>query len=241
LMGIVETIQELLAGSSLPVLSALLLGLLVSLSPCPLATNVAALAYLGKQATSPAGSVVSGMAYALGRALSYSVVAALLVFAGLEAGRLSWVLQDAGQYLLGPVLVVAGLVVLGVISLPVPAGVGHRLASRLAASGWIGALALGGLFALAFCPYSAALFFGVLIPLALASPGGMTLAPVFAVGTALPVLLGVLLLSAGVSSLARWASSTAGFEPLLRRVAGVTLVAVGIYSTWSGLTAGWQW
>jgi cytochrome c-type biogenesis protein len=240
-MGVVEAIQDLLTGSNLPVITAFLLGLLVSLSPCPLATNVAALAYLGKQAASPAESMVSGASYALGRALSYSLVAALLVFVGLEASRLSWLLQDAGQYLLGPVLVAAGLAVLGVISLPVPGGVGHRLASRLAASGWIGALALGALFALAFCPFSAALFFGVLIPLALASPGGMTLAPVFAVGTALPVLLGVFVLSAGVSSLARWASSTASLEPILRRAAGLTLVAVGIYSTWSGVSAGWQW
>ncbi len=235
-MGLVEAIQELLAGSSLPVLSAFLLGLLVSLSPCPLATNVAALAYLGKQATSSEESLVSGFMYAAGRALSYSLVAALLVTVGLEASRVSWLLQDAGQYLLGPVLILAGLVVLGVISLPVPVGLGGRVADRLAEGGWMGALGLGALFALAFCPYSAALFFGVLIPMALRSPAGLTLAPVFALGTALPVLLGVLLLSAGVSQLARWANSTRSFEPFLRRAAGLVLVGAGLYSTWMGLS-----
>lgn len=236
MMGLVEGIQELLAGSGLPVLSAFLLGLLVSLSPCPLATNVAALAYLGKQAASSEESLVSGFMYAAGRALSYSLVAALLVTVGLESSRVSWLLQDAGQYLLGPVLIVAGLVVLGVVSLPIPDGVGSRMAERLAASGWIGALGLGALFALAFCPYSAALFFGVLIPLALGSPGGIALAPVFALGTALPVLLGVVLLAAGVSQLARWANSTRSFEPVLRKAAGIVLVGAGLYSTWAGLS-----
>ena len=233
-MGLVESIQELLAGTSLPVLSAFLLGLLVSLSPCPLATNVAALAYLGKQATRPEESVVSGFMYAVGRALSYSLVAALLVAAGLEASRVSWLLQDAGQYLLGPVLILSGLVVLGTISLPVPEGIGNRAAERLAEGGWIGALGLGALFALAFCPYSAALFFGVLIPLALRSPGGIALAPVFALGTAAPVLLGVLILATSVSQLARWANSTRKVEPLLRRVSGFLLVGAGIYAGWMG-------
>lgn len=234
-MGLVESIQELLAGSSLPVLSAFLLGLVVSLSPCPLATNVAALAYLGKQATRPEESILSGFMYAAGRALSYSLVAALLVYAGLEASRLSWFLQDLGQYLLGPVLILAGLVVLGVLSLPLPEGLGNKVAERLTAGGWAGALGLGALFALAFCPYSAALFFGVLIPLALASPGGVALAPAFALGTAVPVLLGVVLLATGVSQLTRWANSTRGFEPLLRTAAGFVLVGAGLYSTWSGL------
>lgn len=151
-MGIVEGIQELLAGSGLPALSAFLLGLLVSLSPCPLATNVAALAYLGKQAARPEESLVSGFMYAAGRALSYTLVAGLLVLAGLEASRVSWLLQDAGQYLLGPVLILAGLVVLGILSLPLPEGVGSQVAERLAEGGWAGALGLGALFALAFCP-----------------------------------------------------------------------------------------
>jgi len=235
-MGLVEGIQELLAGSSLPVLSAFLLGLLVSLSPCPLATNVAALAYLGKQAARPEESLVSGFMYAAGRALSYTLVAGLLVLAGLEASRVSWLLQDAGQYLLGPVLILAGLVVLGILSLPLPEGVGSQVAERLAEGGWAGALGLGALFALAFCPYSAALFFGVLIPMALRTPTGVALAPVFALGTALPVLVGVVLLAAGVSQLARWADSTRSFEPFLRRAAGLVLVGAGLYSIWSGLS-----
>lgn len=235
-MGLVESIQELLAESSLPVLSAFLLGLLVSLSPCPLATNVAALAYLGKQATRPEESLLSGFMYAAGRAISYSLVAALLVTVGLEASRVSWLLQDAGQYLLGPVLIVSGLVVLGVVSLPIPEGAGSQVAERLAAGGWAGAMALGALFALAFCPYSAALFFGVLIPMALRSPAGVALAPVFALGTALPVLVGMVLLAAGVSQMARWANSTRSFEPFLRRTAGFVLLGAGLYSTWAGLS-----
>jgi cytochrome c-type biogenesis protein len=233
-MGMVETVQELLAGTDVPVMSAVLLGLLVSLSPCPLATNVAALAYLGKQASSSQGSLLGGLMYALGRTISYTLLAGVLVYTGLEASRLSWLLQDAGQYLLGPVLLIAGLIVLELLPLPVPSGLGSRVAGRLAEGGWIGALGLGAVFALAFCPYSAALFFGVMIPLALGSAGGIALAPAFALGTSIPVLLGVFLLATGVSQLTRWANSTRSIDPYLRRGSGFLLLGAGVYAGWTG-------
>jgi len=234
-MGLVEGIQELLASTNVPLLSAFLLGLLVSLSPCPLATNVAALAYLGKDAGRPMDTLAAGVLYTAGRAASYALLAGLMVALGLEAGRLAWLLQDVGQYLLGPILLVAGLMVLEVVPLPLLPGLAEGLPERLADSGWLGAFAIGAFFALAFCPYSAALFFGVLIPMALSTPGGIALAPAFALGSALPVFVGVALLVAGVSWLTAWANSTRRVEPHLRRAAGVALVGAGVYATWQGL------
>ena len=236
-MSLTLPIQELFATSTLPLLSAFLLGLLVALSPCPLTTNLAALAYIGRRSAEPAVVFYSGALYTLGRMASYTVLTALLVLVGIEASGVAGPLQDVGQYALGPLLVLAGLVVLGVVPLSLPAGFGARLgaAERLAERGPLGAFGLGALFALAFCPYSAALFFGVLLPLALASSGGVALAPAFALGTGLPVLVAALLLSAGVTRLAGWFEATTRVEPLLRWLAGLTFVGAGVYSIAAGL------
>jgi cytochrome c-type biogenesis protein len=225
-------IQELFAGSSVPVLSAFLLGLLVAVSPCPLTTNIAALAYIGRSATEPVVVFYSGALYTLGRMASYTLLIAFLVLVGIEASGLAGPLQDVGQYLLGPLLVLTGLVVLGVVpfSLPARLGVWVGAGEKLAERGPLGAFGLGAIFALAFCPYSAALFFGVLLPLALSSSGGVALAPAFALGTGLPVLVAALALSAGVTRLADWFEVTTRVEPVLRWAAGLTFVGVGFYS-----------
>ncbi|MGQ9674851.1 MAG: aromatic aminobenezylarsenical efflux permease ArsG family transporter [Chloroflexota bacterium] len=230
-MNPVTAIQDLLASSGIPVLSAFLLGLLVALSPCPLSTNLAALAYIGRRATEPGYVLTAGTLYTAGRVASYTALAALLVMVGLEAGRLSWFLQDVGQYLLGPILVVVGLVVLEIVPVRLPAALSAHagLGERLAVSGLGGAFGLGALFALAFCPYSAAIFFGALMPLALASSGGVALAPAFAVGTGLPVLAAALLLTAGVSTMAAWFDATKRVEPLLRRVTGLVFIVAGLF------------
>jgi len=232
-----QPIQDLFAGSSLPVISAFLLGLLVAVSPCPLTTNIAALAYIGRRATEPAAVFYFGALYTFGRMASYTTLVVVLVLVGLETSGVSWALQDVGQYLLGPLLILAGLVALGVLPLRLPVGLSGqtKLSERLAEAGPAGAFGLGVLFSLAFCPYSAALFFGALLPLALGPSGGIALAPAFALGTGLPVLVAALLLSAGVAPLARWFEATARVEPILRRVAGIVFLAAGLYSASSWL------
>ena len=232
-------IQDLMATSGMPLLSAFLLGLLVAVSPCPLSTNLAALAYIGRRATEPGQVLYFGAFYTVGRMVSYSALTALLVLLGLEVSRVATLLQDAGQYLLGPLLIVAGLVSLGLLPLRLPSALGVRvgLGQRLAEAGPAGALGLGALFALAFCPYSATLFFGALLPLALGPAGGLMLAPAFAVGTGLPVLVAAFLLSIGVVGLARWFEATARLERWLRRLMGLLLVIAGLYasSAWLAL------
>jgi len=212
-------------------------GVILALSPCPLTTNLAALAYIGRRATEPTAVLYSGTLYTLGRMASYTLLISLLVVVGIEASALAGPLQDVGQYVLGPLLVLAGLVVLGVVPIPLPTGLGARVGAgeKLAERGPFGALGLGALFALAFCPYSAALFFGALLPLALASSGGVALAPAFALGTGLPVLVTALLLSAGVTRLADWFEATARLEPILRWLAGLAFVGAGAYSIAAGL------
>ena len=155
--------------SALPLVSALWFGILTSISPCPLATNIAATTYIGKQVESRYGSVIAGLAYTLGRALAYIAVSFAVVAGLFSIPGVSMFLQQYMNRLLGPLLILVGLLLANVIPLRLPEMglMNSGLAGRLSRSGALGAVFLGVLFALSFCPVSAALFFGSVIPLAL--------------------------------------------------------------------------
>ena len=156
---------ELLAGIG----SAIWLGILTSISPCPLASNVAAVSYLGRQAAKPRRVLLAGLAYSAGRALTYVFVGWLVVASILSVPGVSYFLQQRMNQVLGPLLVLIGVGIIGWLPVRLPAtGFGDEWRERVAARGILGAAALGILFALSFCPVSAGLFFGGLIPLAAA-------------------------------------------------------------------------
>jgi cytochrome c biogenesis protein CcdA len=178
-------VTELLAGAA----TALWLGILTSISPCPLATNIAAVSYVGTQVDRPRRVLWSALLYALGRAVAYVAVGGLLVLGLLSAPALSHGLQRWMGVALGPLLIVTGLVLLGAIRLPLAGrGVSPALQRRVDRLGLPGAALLGFVFALSFCPISAALFFGSLLPLALESRSAILLPSAYGVGTAVPVL-----------------------------------------------------
>jgi cytochrome c biogenesis protein CcdA len=169
---------------NIPALSALLLGLITAISPCPLATNIAALGYVSRRATERRYAVITGALYTLGRMFSYSVIGVIIIVAGLEIPGVASFLQDFGEQALGPILIVVGAIMLTANRISFGRGGGRlsALGAKVADWGMIGGFLLGTLFAFAFCPYSAALFFGVLIPLALKSAGGVALPAVYAIG-----------------------------------------------------------
>ena len=68
-----EWLQALLDNSSTPVLTAFLLGLLTAISPCPLATNIAAIGYIGKDIEDRRRVFLSGLLYTAGRIVAYTV------------------------------------------------------------------------------------------------------------------------------------------------------------------------
>ncbi|MFA5256797.1 MAG: aromatic aminobenezylarsenical efflux permease ArsG family transporter [Opitutales bacterium] len=212
--------------------SALWLGVLTSISPCPLATNVAAVGVLSRRLDSRGRALAGVFAYTVGRALAY-VILALLIVAGLASmPSLSSFLRNDIVPFVGPVLLLAGIAVMGWIALPFDfhAG-GPVLARRLLGLGLIGEFLLGVLFALSFCPVSAALFFGSLMPLALpsAAPGLVVL--IYGVGTALPVgIIAVLLvLSAGTAAMVMGRLQSA--RMCMTRVTGLLILVVGAYLT----------
>jgi len=226
--GIMPQLSE---GVNIPVLAALFLGLLTAISPCPMATNIAAIAYVSRRVTDRRYAVMTAALYTLGRMISYSVLGILIIVAGLEIPGIASFLQDFGEQILGPLLIVVGLIMLNIDRLSFSLG-GGKLSSiggKVADRGMVGGLLLGVLFALAFCPYSAVLFFGVLIPLALKTTGGVTLPAVFAIGTGLPVLVFGMLLSIGVSRVSTWLNVLTRAEKIIRVIVSIIFIGIGIY------------
>jgi cytochrome c biogenesis protein CcdA len=162
-----------LAGlSEIPVVAAFSLGLLMAISPCPLATNIAAIAYVSQRAAERRQAAITSALYTLGRILTYSVIGMLIIRVGMEIPGLASALQNTGDKIIGPVLITVGVVLLFANRLRFGSGGGlSSLSERVSRWGMVGGFLLGILFALAFCPYSAVLYFGVLIPLALKSSG----------------------------------------------------------------------
>lgn len=210
--------------------SALWLGILTSISPCPLASNLAAVSYVGRRVDAPHRVVLAGVAYSLGRAATYVIVAFVVVSSVLSVPSISFFLQQRMNQVLGPVLLVAGASMLGWLRLP---GFERRGAGafeqRLAGAGLPGAAALGAVFALSFCPVSAGLFFGALLPLATTAGSRLTLPAIYGLGTGLPViaLAGVLALGAG--GIGRAFDALTRIERVAGRITGVVFVLAGAY------------
>lgn len=216
------------------VAAASVLGLLTAISPCPLATNIAAISYIGRHAATPRRSLWAGIAYVLGRTLCYIALAGVLAAGLLAASTASEALNRYIGVLIGPLLVIAGAILLDLIS--VPAGLGSLVrqggqwSERLAQRGNIGgSMLLGVVFALSFCPASAALFFGSLVPLAAESQSAFVVPASYGIGTGLPVLAFAFIIAAGGHGLGRMFDKVSSIECWLRRVAGVKLIAIGIY------------
>ena len=212
--------------------TALWLGILTSISPCPLSTNIAAVSYVGRRVGSGRAVLLSGVLYTGGRSLAYLVLGAASVWSLMSMVSVSTFLQGTFSRLLGPILIVLGLVLLGIFEFRVPSvGVSDGLQARVDRAGVWGAGILGLVFALAFCPVSAGLFFGGLVPLAVERSSPLLLPMVYGIGTSLPVIVFAALLAAGARRLGEALDRVQVFERWARRVTAVVFIGVGIYET----------
>ncbi len=212
--------------------SAAWLGIMTSISPCPLATNIAAVSFLSKKIAHPLMVFVSGAAYTLGRMVAYAVLGWIIISSLLSVPQVAQFLQKYMVKALGPFLIITGLFLLEVITIRLP-GVAwsEKHHNKLVESGAPGAFLLGFIFALAFCPVSAALFFGSLIPLALNSSAGALLPFIYGVGTGLPVLAFAVAIALGVTSMSHWFNKITKLEFYIRRITGAIFILVGLYYT----------
>jgi len=220
--------KELVLGSGI----AFWLGILTSISPCPLVTNIAAISFVGRGIGRPGRVLLTGLLYTAGRATAYTALAVVLVNSLLSAPGVSHWLQKYMHGLLGPVLVVAAMALLDMLPLTAgTGGAGRWFQKRADKFGLAGAFVLGAVFAVSFCPVSAALFFGSLIPLSIKNSSGLMLPIIYGVGTALPVIGFGFAIAAGADALGRVFEKTAAFRLWAQRITGIVFLLAGIYLT----------
>ena len=225
-----DFINALIDNYNIPLLTAFLLGILTSISPCPLATNITAIAYISKEIRTVKNILLNGLFYTLGRGISYTLLATLIYF-GLSSFQVSNIFQGWGDKILGPVLIIIGLIMFGVIKINIG---GHnkkieKLKEYLSDKGYVGSLFLGVLFALAFCPYSGVLFFGALIPLVLKSAESLLLPPLFALGTGLPVIIFSFLIAFSMQKVSQAFKIVQKVEKVMRYAVAFIFLVAGIY------------
>lgn len=225
-----DYLQSLLESTNIPIISAFVLGLMTAISPCPLATNITATAYISKNIANKKIVLFSGVLYSLGRAFSYTAIG-LILFFGASKFQISRFLNQNGEKMLGPLLIIIGLIMLNIIKINFLSkfSFSDKLSEKLKNKGLLGSFLIGLVFALAFCPYSAALFFGMLIPITIASVDGLYLPIVFAFGTGLPVLLFTYLLAFSVGSVGVFYKKIGQIEKNMRLIAGVVFILTGVY------------
>jgi len=226
-----EFLTNMLENSTMPWLSALILGLMTAISPCPLATNITAVGFISKDIEDRKRVFVNGLLYTLGRAVSYTVIALIFYF-GADQFKFSGFLQRNGEKIIGPLLIIIGLFMLDLIKINFPGM--SKLTSRMetkAKWGSLDSIILGMIFALAFCPYSGVLYFGMLIPMTISSASGLYLPFVFAIATGIPVIIFSWILAFSVGSIGGVYNKVKNFEIWFRRVVAVLFVGVGVYYT----------
>ena len=217
---------------SLAVVSALWLGILTSISPCPLAANIAAVSYVGRHVGSPRRVLFAGALYTAGRVVAYLVLGAAAVWSLMSVVSASSFFQGTFSRLIGPMIIVVGLFLLGLFSFSIRGvGVSDAMRERIDRAGIWGTFPLGAVLALAFCPVSAALFFGTLIPLATENRSPILLPAVYGIGTGLPVVIFAVLIALGVGWMGSALDRVQAFERWARFATGLVFIVVGIFET----------
>lgn len=225
-----EYLQNLLDGTNTPMLYAFLLGIMTAISPCPLATNITAIGFISKDIENRRRIFFNGLWYTLGRAFSYTALGVILYF-GASTFKIAKLFQSNGEKFLGPLLILVGILMLDFIKIKFPSfgKMGQKAEKRERKNNWWSALLLGAAFALAFCPYSGVLYFGMLIPMTVSSASGLFLPFVFAIATGLPVIIVAYLLAFSISSVGGFYNKVKIFEKWFRRVVAVIFILVGFY------------
>ncbi len=214
------------------ILSAIYLGLLTSISPCPLATNIAGISYISKRITHPLLVLLTGCIYTFGRSLTYILLSIIIVKSLSDVPILSHILQKYMNKVIGPFLILVGMFLLELIPLNINVSFSSdKLGEKIQKTGLFGAFILGIIFALSFCPTSAAFFFGGLIPLATQNDSSFIIPLFYGISTGIPVIIFAFLISFGTSKISKTFNFLSSAEFWARRVTGIIFIMVGIYLT----------
>ena len=229
-----EFLQEFVSNSEIPMLSAFLLGIMTAISPCPLATNITAIGFIGKELHDKKKVFLNGVFYTLGRVITYTLIGVVLIIIIRQGGssfKIQRWLSMYGGYILGPFLILMGLFMFDLIKInfSLSGKHGSKIEEKAKNGSLMGSISIGIIFALAFCPYSGVLYFGGLIPLSVAAPEGFLLPVIFAVATGLPVIIFAWILAFSVLGVGNFYKKVKTFEFWFRRVVAVLFIVVGLY------------
>lgn len=228
-------LEQLIANGTFPVVTAFLLGLMTTISPCPFCTNITAITFISKDVKHRRKVLLNGVMYALGKVVAYSGLALIFLF-GADILHIQHFFETYGEPAMGPFLIVCGLFMLGIFKFHHHSAHHHekdsfseRLINKSKAGSSWWAFLLGIIFSLAFCPYSGVLYFGMLIPMTLANPAGMLLPVSFGVATGLPVVMIAFIIAYSVSGIGKLTSKMPAIEIWFRRICAFVFIVVGIY------------
>ena len=230
-----DFLQSLLDSSSVPAITAFILGILTAVSPCPLATNITAIGFISKDIENHHRIFINGLLYTFGRIVTYTALGFILIPI-LREGASMFMVQKAvskyGEMLIAPVLIIIGIFMLDIIKLNIPkVNIGGEGLKKKTKGSW-GAMLLGVLFALAFCPTSGVFYFGMLIPMSATATAGYLLPVVFAIATALPVLAVAWILAFSVQQMGSFYGKMQKVQKWMNLIVGVVFIIIGIYYCW---------
>jgi cytochrome c-type biogenesis protein len=225
-----EYLMNLLDSTQNPLMYALILGLLTAISPCQLATNIIAIAYIGKDISNKQRIFANGLFYALGNAIGYSSIG-LILFFGASKFHVSKILVSNGNMIMSLFLIITGVLMLDLIKMRLPTfeKITEKIKNRQNKGNKLNAALLGFLFAVTFCPYNAVIFFGMLIPLTITSVYGLYLPLVYSLASGFPVIVIAWLLAFSISGIGNFYDKIRVFQKWFNRVVAGIFIAIGLY------------
>ncbi len=225
-----EFLQNLLDNTKAPFFYAVILGLLTAISPCQLATNITAIAFISKDISHKRRIFINGLFYALGNAIGYSAIG-LILFFGVSKFRLSKILVSNSKIIVSILLILIGILMLDLIKVKLPSfkKLNEKIQNRQYKANKLNAALLGFFFAVTFCPYNAALFFGMLIPLTITSVFGLYLPLVYSLSSGFPVIIIAYILAFTVSGIGNFYNRIRVFQKWFNRIVAIIFIAVGSY------------
>lgn len=230
-----EYLQTLLDNNNIPALTAIILGLLTAISPCPMATNITAIGFISKDIENRNRIFWNGILYTLGRVMAYTILGIILISILREGASIFAIQKTISRYgsiILGPILIIIGIFMLWGDKLHLPQfgyQGNNEKGEKIKRKGSAGAIILGILFAMAFCPTSALFYFGMLIPMSAIEPAGWLYPLLFAIATALPVIIIAWILAYSMASLANFYSKLQLFQRWFNRIIAIIFIGIGIY------------
>lgn len=225
-----DWLHNLVDNTSWPLLSAWALGILTAISPCPLATNITATAYIARTLEGKRKVLLSGLLYTLGLAFTYTTIA-MIISLGASKFHVAKFFQGNGEKFVGPIMIVIGLIMLNVIRFNFlgKSSLKNKLGEKFKDRGLLGSFLLGALFAMAFCPYSGAMYFGMLVPMTIESDMGITLPLFFAIGAGSLVLFFTLVIAFSMEKLGVYFKRITQIEKVMRYIAAALFILTGLY------------